>query len=184
MVLLKRNVSKQVRKNNKQRQNLIRLLLQQPDQVLHCLSRTVGLSENLGSIWCIQLLPLKKQSMLRCFINNASIPRLQNKIKSDFCKFYYYYFLQSCQLLDFNKCTQRTSKILQSCQLLDFNKCTQRTSKILQSCQLLDFNKCTQRTSKILVFHCNNINEPQHDKTNKIAVRPVKIRISLGIRPV
>ena len=84
--------------------------------------------------------------MFYCFINNALIPRLQNKIKSDFCKFYYYCFLQSCQFLD--------------------------------------FNKCTQGTFKILVFHCKNINEPQHDKTNKIAVRPAKIRISLGIRPV
>ena len=26
--------------------------------------------------------------------------------------------------------------------------------------------------------------EPQHDKTNKITVRPAKTRISLGIRPV
>ena len=26
--------------------------------------------------------------------------------------------------------------------------------------------------------------EPRHDKTNKMSVRPVKIRISLGIRPV
>ena len=28
------------------------------------------------------------------------------------------------------------------------------------------------------------INEPPHDKTNKVIVRPVKTRISLGIRPV
>ena len=27
-------------------------------------------------------------------------------------------------------------------------------------------------------------NEPQHDKTNKVIVRPVKTQISLGIRPV
>ena len=27
-------------------------------------------------------------------------------------------------------------------------------------------------------------NEPRHDKTNKMAVRPVKTQISLGIRPV
>ena len=26
--------------------------------------------------------------------------------------------------------------------------------------------------------------EPRHDKTNKMAVRPAKIQISLGIRPV
>ena len=28
------------------------------------------------------------------------------------------------------------------------------------------------------------INEPPHDKTNKVAVRPAKTQISLGIRPV
>ena len=28
------------------------------------------------------------------------------------------------------------------------------------------------------------INEPRHDKTNKVTVRPVKTQISLGIRPV
>ena len=28
------------------------------------------------------------------------------------------------------------------------------------------------------------LNEPPHDKTNKILVRPAKIQISLGIRPV
>ena len=27
-------------------------------------------------------------------------------------------------------------------------------------------------------------NEPQHDKTNKVSVRPAKTQISLGIRPV
>ena len=29
-----------------------------------------------------------------------------------------------------------------------------------------------------------NIIEPRHDKTNKMAVRPAKTQISLGIRPV
>ena len=28
------------------------------------------------------------------------------------------------------------------------------------------------------------ITEPRHDKTNKVSVRPAKIQISLGIRPV
>ena len=28
------------------------------------------------------------------------------------------------------------------------------------------------------------ISEPQHDKTNKMSVRPAKTQISLGIRPV
>ena len=35
---------------------------------------------------------------------------------------------------------------------------------------------------------CNSktkpLNEPPHDKTNKVAVRPAKTQISLGIRPV
>ena len=30
----------------------------------------------------------------------------------------------------------------------------------------------------------NKANEPRHDKTNKLAVRPTKTQISLGIRPV
>ena len=30
----------------------------------------------------------------------------------------------------------------------------------------------------------NQTNEPRHDKTNKMAVRPAKTQISLGIRPV
>ena len=29
-----------------------------------------------------------------------------------------------------------------------------------------------------------NTHEPQHDKTNKVTVRPAKTQISLGIRPV
>ena len=34
--------------------------------------------------------------------------------------------------------------------------------------------------------HCNltNRNEPRHDKTNKVSVRPAKTQISLGIHPV
>ena len=31
---------------------------------------------------------------------------------------------------------------------------------------------------------CQKTNEPPHDKTNKMTVRPVKTQISLGIRPV
>ena len=30
----------------------------------------------------------------------------------------------------------------------------------------------------------NSTNEPQHDKTNKMSVRPAETQISLGIRPV
>ena len=35
-----------------------------------------------------------------------------------------------------------------------------------------------------LVFRQYSINEPLHDKTNKVAVRPSKTHVSLGIRPV
>ena len=31
---------------------------------------------------------------------------------------------------------------------------------------------------------CREPNEPRHDKTNKVSVRPTKTQISLGIRPV
>ena len=36
------------------------------------------------------------------------------------------------------------------------------------------------------IIHGNNLslNEPRHDKTNKMSVRPAKTQISLGIRPV
>ena len=36
----------------------------------------------------------------------------------------------------------------------------------------------------ILMTTDQNSNEPRHDKTNKMSVRPAKIQISLGIRPV
>ena len=41
---------------------------------------------------------------------------------------------------------------------------------------------------KILIYywfgHYKSINEPQHDKTNKVNVRPAKTQITLGIHPV
>ena len=40
------------------------------------------------------------------------------------------------------------------------------------------------RTCKATLRHKNTINEPRHDKTNNVAVRPAKTQISLGIRPV
>ena len=39
------------------------------------------------------------------------------------------------------------------------------------------------RSSKKSYFD-NLANEPRHDKTNNVAVRPAKTQISLGIRPV
>ena len=36
----------------------------------------------------------------------------------------------------------------------------------------------------IKVFGKTKTNEPRHDNTNKIYVRPAKTQISLGIRPV
>ena len=38
-----------------------------------------------------------------------------------------------------------------------------------------------REVNKIYLFEEN---EPPHDKTNKVAVRPAKTQISLGIRPV
>ena len=41
--------------------------------------------------------------------------------------------------------------------------------------------------SEMSVDHMQNVvrsNEPPHDKTNKMSVRPAKTQISLGIRPV
>ena len=45
----------------------------------------------------------------------------------------------------------------------------------------------SQRSELLAGFHCLSssfINEPPHDKTNKMTVRPAKTQISLGIRPV
>ena len=45
----------------------------------------------------------------------------------------------------------------------------------------------TKKTSKQCDHHPENhyyCNEPRHDKTNKMSVRPAKTQISLGIRPV
>ena len=36
----------------------------------------------------------------------------------------------------------------------------------------------------IMHIMIQNTNEPPRDKTNKVAVRPAKTQISLGIRPV
>ena len=45
--------------------------------------------------------------------------------------------------------------------------------------QRLDVLKTIQGLSTFL-----STSEPQHDKTNKMSVRPAKTQISLGIRPV
>ena len=49
-------------------------------------------------------------------------------------------------------------------------------------------NKITQnwdwRGDRIIMQKKNIRNEPRHDKTNKVSVRPAKTQISLGIRPV
>ena len=40
---------------------------------------------------------------------------------------------------------------------------------------------CRETILKDIKLH---LNEPRHDKTNKMSVRPAKTQISLGIRPV
>ena len=49
--------------------------------------------------------------------------------------------------------------------------------------------RCTPNSTLLQAYigfksNRNEIKEPPHDKTNKIIVRPAKIQISLGIRPV
>ena len=50
------------------------------------------------------------------------------------------------------------------------------------------YSGCLLRTEvhKDLFLNENDksVNEPRHDKTNKVSVRPAKTQISLGIRPV
>ena len=51
--------------------------------------------------------------------------------------------------------------------------------------QVLRFS--VKRFERCQVFHplgVIHINEPRHDKTNKMSVRPAKTQISLGIHPV
>ena len=44
--------------------------------------------------------------------------------------------------------------------------------------------KAKMTGSKKLRYNLETRNEPRHDKTNKVTVRPAKTQISLGIRPV
>ena len=50
-----------------------------------------------------------------------------------------------------------------------FAKIRDISSGVISTCVRMSFNKM-------------NINEPRHDKTNKVTVRPAKTQISLGIR--
>ena len=57
---------------------------------------------------------------------------------------------------------------------------TNSYSTILNTCQITI-------TSKFKIFQTTkqiHITEPQHDKTNNVAVRPAKTQISLDIHPV
>ena len=54
---------------------------------------------------------------------------------------------------------------------------------------VLDNMQCCNPYLSIIFLFCNSSNarrknEPPHDKTNKMTVRPAKTQISLGIRPV
>ena len=86
--------------------------------------------------------------------------------------------------------------------MLDLNRPAQlqRLSKSLESLDFTGTILSKQRTTKMLVrdwsapllfayairqiFSYRVSNEPRHDKTNKVTVRPAKTQISLGIRPV
>ena len=41
-----------------------------------------------------------------------------------------------------------------------------------------------RKSNNRILFRESSTNEPLHDKTNKVSVRPAKTQISLGIRPV
>ena len=45
-------------------------------------------------------------------------------------------------------------------------------------------NILTLNSTKLGLLKLLIVNEPPHDKTNEMTVRPAKTRISLGIRPV
>ena len=47
-----------------------------------------------------------------------------------------------------------------------------------------NINAVSEGAVQILNIMYNINNEPRHDKINKVSVRPVKAKISLGIRPV
>ena len=50
------------------------------------------------------------------------------------------------------------------------------------------FSCCLDYTYDIILMYvymiCQSTNEPPHDKTNQMTVRPAKTQIGLGIRPV
>ena len=45
-------------------------------------------------------------------------------------------------------------------------------------------NPCLNDNAYIMDVWAPEVNEPPHDKTNKMSVRPVNTQISLGIGPV
>ena len=48
----------------------------------------------------------------------------------------------------------------------------------------LYFTPLTRQPLSLIIIFVQGKYEPEHDKTNKMSVRPAKTQISLGIRPV
>ena len=64
---------------------------------------------------------------------------------------------------------------------------TQDKKEFIFTLQIMGWNSIFPETTKQLAGKAMpnqaKLSEPQHDKTNKMAVRPAKTQISLGIRP-
>ena len=65
---------------------------------------------------------------------------------------------------------------------------TQDKKEFIFTLQIMGWNSSFPETTKQSAGKAMpnqaKLSEPQHDKTNKMAVRPAKTQISLGIRPV
>ena len=60
-----------------------------------------------------------------------------------------------------------------------------RTGKFCPNCRSLQLVRCFADTPTLrFAIHSRYYTKPRHDKTNKIAIRPTKTQIGLGIRPV
>ena len=55
---------------------------------------------------------------------------------------------------------------------------------LLRQIRLKPVCSATEASKSLLILELATISEPRHDKTNKMAVRPAKTQINLGIRPV
>ena len=66
----------------------------------------------------------------------------------------------------------------------EFKSCSGRKWSQKYHNDLLNFHKCIWYKLSIVAVAIHGLNEPPHDKTNKMTVPPAKTPINLGIRPV